>query len=147
MKPFRIAPGRGAGRGALLGVALAAALVTACGGDDKPPSLPRTTVYNRFAPRVELVDLAISDRAKARRVRELYIETEELFDKLAMNAAKELQPLATANHGPLTNEQIKGFFAHIRDEEGKTWKRYVAIQMELRKMLSRSEFARLDKVR
>jgi hypothetical protein len=131
-------------RFALVATLLAAA---GCGGDEKPPSLKRTTVYNRFAPRVELVDLAISDRAKAAKVRALYIEMETLFDTLAMNAAKQLQPLAKPGAGPLTNEQITGLFAQIRDDEAKAWKRYVAIQMELRGILGRSEFARLDKVK
>jgi predicted component of type VI protein secretion system len=130
-----------------LAVVLCVTAATGCGGDELPPSLPRTTVYNRFAPRAELVDLAISNRAKAAKVRALYLEMETVFDQLAASAARELQPMARPDQGPLTNEQIKGFFAHIRDEEAKAWKRYVAIQMELRSLLSRSEFARLDKVR
>lgn len=130
-----------------LAAALLGVVASGCGGEEKPPSLTRTTVYNRFAPRVELVDLAISDSAKATKVRALYIEMETLFDALAANAAKELQPLAKPGHGPLTNEQMRGLFAQIRDDEAKAWKRYVAIQMELRSTLSRSEFARLDKVK
>jgi hypothetical protein len=137
--------------GSFLRIALAVLLLalagSACGGEEKPPSLTRTTVYNRFAPRVELVDLAISDRDKAAKVRALYIEMETLFDALAVNAAKQLQPLAKPGAGPLTNEQIKGLFAQISADEAKAWKRYVAIQMELRSILGRSEFARLDKVK
>ena len=131
----------------MLATTLLGAAASGCGGEEKPPSLARTTVYNRFAPRVELVDLAISDRDKAAKVRALYIEMETLFDALAVNAAKQLQPLARPDHGPLTNEQIKGLFAQIGADEAKAWKRYVAIQMELRSLLGRSEFARLDKVR
>lgn len=131
--------------GLLAGVVLAW-VATGCGAKEPPPQLPTTGAHDRAASRIELVDLVVGDRARAARVRAIYVEIERLM--LATKAA-EAKELRTLGLGPCPREpeRTRAIFRRFREAEERALKRYVALQAELRKETSEAEFARLDAIK
>ena len=131
--------------GLLAGVVLAWG-ATGCGGKEPPPQLPTTGAHDRAASRIELVDLVVGDRARAARVRAIYVEIERLM--LATKAA-EANELRTLGLGPCPREpeRTRAIFRRFREAEQRALHRYVALQAELRKETSEAEFARLDAIK
>lgn len=131
------------GGGAL---ALVAAVVTsACGAHEPPPRLPSSAIHDRTASRVELVDFVISDRERARKVRALYQEIEEL-----MRAAQsvESRELAKVGFASLRSDgELRDCVAASREAELAALERYVQVQLAIRALTTPQEFARLDRIR
>jgi len=131
--------------GLLAGVVLAYA-TTACGGKEPPPQLPTTGAHDRAASRVELVDLVISDSARAARVRAVYVEIEQLMLTTKRAEATELRTLASG-HCPREPEETRAIFRRFREAEERALRRYVTLQAELRRETTAEEFARLDAIK
>jgi hypothetical protein len=118
----------------------------ACAKKDIPPSLPRTQIYQRFAPRVELVELTIKDQKRANTVKNLYIEIEDTFYEQGLSAAKNLKALS-GHKEQLTDNEVRDAFDRFRAGERAAYEHYIALQMKIRKTVNRDEFARLNELR
>jgi hypothetical protein len=130
-------------RDALL--ALLAAALLACGGEKPPAQLPSTAARDRVAARVELVDLVISDRERAAKVRSLYIAMDSLLLDTKRAQARQLALLG--GERPLSEQETRAGFAAVEQAESSALARYIELQLELRRFTTADEFARLDAIR
>jgi len=115
-------------------------------GADLPPSLPSTDAHLRSAARIELVDLVISDRSRAEKVRDLYMEIEELMVAVKVTTAGEIIKLGVENP-TRTDADTRAVVAKVRDADRAAFRRYVKLQMELRRTMTADEFAKLDAIK
>ena len=113
---------------------------------DLPPSLPSTDAHLRSAARVELVDLVISDRPRAEKVRNLYAEIERLMVDVKITTAGEIIKLGAENP-TRSDEETRAVVAKVRDAEVAAFRRYTKLQMELRRSMTAEEFAKLDAIK
>jgi hypothetical protein len=113
---------------------------------DLPPALPSTATYARFASRVELVDLVIADPARARQIRDLYLEIEASMLAVKRTNASQIARLG-AHERPPNEGETRALVKQVRDAEVAAFQRYIALQMELRRSLSAEEFAKLDAIK
>ena len=130
------------GGGAL---ALFAAVSASACAHEPPPRLPSSAIHDRTASRVELVCFVISDPERARKVRALYQEIEEL-----MRAAQTVQSreLAKVGSAPLRSDgELRDSVAASREAELAALERYVQVQLQIRALTTPQEFARLDRIR
>ncbi len=125
--------------------AFAALALPACGGEKPPAQLPSTAARDRVAPRVELVDLVISDPERAAKVRSLYIAMDSLILDTKRAQARQLAQLGAAR--PSSDEETRAQFAAVRQAESSALERYIGLQLELRRFTTADEFARLDAIR
>ena len=121
------------------------AVAVACGGTELPPQLATTAAQDRAASRVELVDLVISDRARAERVRELYVEIETLMRETKKAEAREL--VALGGPCPASDAQTRDAFRRFSDAEKAALKQYAGLQLELRRATTPEEFEKLDAIK
>ena len=126
-------------------LALLALGSSACGGEKAPPQLPSTAARDRVATRVELVDLVISDRARAAKVRSLYIAMDSLL--LDTKRAQAGQLALLRGERPSSDEETRTRLAAVRNAELSALERYIGLQLELRRFTTADEFARLDAIR
>ena len=126
-------------------LALLALAPCACGGEKAPPQLPSTAARDRVATRVELVDLVISDRARAAKVRALYIAMDSLL--LDTKRAQAGQLALLGGERPSSDEETRTRLAAVRNAELSALERYIGLQLELRRFTTADEFARLDAIR
>jgi hypothetical protein len=115
-------------------------------GSKLPPSLPSTDAHLRSAARVELVDLVISDPRRARKVRDLYVQIEELMLEVKKTAAAEIVGLG-AETPTRSDAETRAVVAKVRDADRAAFRRYVKLQMELRRSTTADEFAKLDAIK
>lgn len=113
---------------------------------DLPPSLPSTDAHLRFGSRVELVDLVISDRDRAKRVRDLYAEIEQLMVDVKRTTAGEILKLGVENP-TRSDEETRAVVAKVRTADIAAFRRYTKLQMELRRSMTAEEFAKLDAIK
>ena len=116
-----------------------------CGGEKPPPQLPSTAARDRAATRVELVNLVISDPARAAKVRALYIAMDSLMLDTKRAQAHQLELLA--GERPSTDEEVRARLSAVRDAESSALERYIGLQLELRRFTTAAEFTRLDAIR
>ena len=117
----------------------------ACGGEKPPAQLPSTSARDRVATRVELVDLVISDRERAAKVRSLYIAMDSLLVETKRTQARQIALVGAAQ--PTSDEETRARLATVRTAESSALERYIGLQLELRRFVTASEFARLDAIR
>jgi len=110
-----------------------------------PPRLPSTAIHDRTASRVDLVDFVISDRARAEKVRALYLEIEQLMLEAQAVEAREQAKLGSGSFRAET--EARASLRASRDAEFDALERYVAVQMEIRRLTTPKEFARLDAIK
>jgi len=110
-----------------------------------PPQLPTSSAYGRIAARVELVDLVISDPVRAEKVRALYVEMAQLMRNVRkaqvkglVSASVERSPTEAATHAAVDQ---------VEQAELAAFRRYVELQLEVRRSTSPAEFARLDAIK
>lgn len=127
-------------------VATAGFLGQAGCGSDRPPSLPSTDAHLRNASRIELVDLVISDRARAAKVQRLYAEIEDLMVDVKRTTASQLVRLGIENP-TRTDAETRAVVAKVRDTDEAAFRRYVGLQLELRRSMTADEFAKLDAIK
>jgi hypothetical protein len=125
-------------------LALLAIALHACGGEKPPAQLPSTDARDRVATRVELVDLVVSDPARAAKVRSLYIAMDALLLETKREQARQLAQLG--QEPPSTDEQTRARLAAVRNAESNALERYTGLQLELRRFVTAHEFARLDAI-
>ena len=130
------------GGGAL---ALVAAVVTSACAHEPPPRLPSSAIHDRTASRVELVDFVISDRERARKVRALYQEIEELMRAAQSVESRELAKVGSASLR--SDGELRDCVAASREAELAALERYVQVQLAIRALTTPQEFARLDRIR
>jgi hypothetical protein len=130
----------------VVAAALALLAATAC-SPDLPPALPSSAAYARFASRVELVDLVVSDPARAAKVRNLYLEIEASLLATRRTNASQIAALGARNRTPLDAESTRALVKKVRDAELAAFRRYIALQLELRRSLNAEEFAKLDAIK
>lgn len=126
-------------------LAFAALGLLACGGDKPPAQLPSTAARDRAATRVELVNLVISDPARAAKVRALYIAMDSLL--LDTKRAQAHQLALLGGERPSTDEEVRTRLTAVRVAESSALERYIGLQLELRRFTTADEFARLDAIR
>jgi hypothetical protein len=134
------------GRWALYALVLfAAASACACSVQKPPPRLPSTAIHDRAASRVELVDFVISDHARARQVRALYEEIEQIMRDAARVEAQELAKVGSAS--VRSEDELRASLAASREAELAALERYVEVELQIRALTTPQEFARLDRIR
>jgi len=130
---------------ALVAVAGLANALTACGGDKPPAQLPSTAARDRVATRVELVDLVVSDAARAAKVRSLYIAMDELLLDTKRAQARQLGLVGSEQMN--SDENARVALRAVSKAEASGLQRYIELQLELRRIVTADEFARLDAIR
>jgi hypothetical protein len=126
-------------------LALVALGLLACGGDKPPAQLPSTAARDRAATRVELVNLVVSDAARAGQIRALYIAMDSLL--LDTKRAQASQLARLGGERPSTDEEVRARLRAVREAESSALQRYIQLQMQLRRLATAQEFARLDAIR
>jgi hypothetical protein len=141
---FRISFERAAGT--VLALVLAGPLL-ACGSTPKTPSLPSTRMHNVASKRLGLVDLAVDDSDRAKKVRGLYAQIDALALEFTKQRQLHIDALTRLSETRVLPE------AEVRSELWKlcalgkqTFPKYLELQLELRKHLTADEFAKLNKV-
>lgn len=127
-------------------VSLACLLGDAGCGAKLPPTLPSTEALQRSASRVDLVDLVISDPARAAKVQRLYAEIETIMVDVKRTTSAEIVKLGAENPRR-TEAETQAVVARVRDAELAAFRRYVKIQLELRQSMNAEEFAKLDAIK
>jgi hypothetical protein len=120
--------------------------VTACGGREPPAQLPTSGALDRAASRIELVNLVVADPERAAHVRTLYVDIERLMLTTKQAQAKELRALA-APKDPRPPEETRAMLRRFREAEQGALEKYIAFQLELRRVTTPEEFARLDAIK
>jgi len=95
-----------------------------------------------------VIDLVVSDRARAERAKALLEQVEQAFvtaETLRRQAAETALGLSDA--GEPTDEEIRSSFRTMDEAASRAFQRYVAVQLELRQVLTRREFDKLKEVR
>jgi hypothetical protein len=126
-------------------LAFAVLLVSGC-GSSPPPQLPTTAVRDRAVSRVGLVPLVIDDEARAKRVRDLYEQMDALMLQAKRAEANQLVLLADRD-ATRTDDEKRARFAEFRAIERRALERYIGLQLELRRLTTPGEFARLDAIK
>jgi len=130
---------------ALVALAALASALFACGGDKPPAQLPSTAARDRVATRVELVDLVVSDPARAAKVRSLYIAMDELLLDTKRVQARQLALVGSDQMS--SDEKTRAALSAVSKAEASGLERYMQLQLELRRFVTADEFARLDAIR
>ena len=133
-------------RAVIRAVVASACVLSAGCGPDLPPSLPSTDAHLRMAARVDLVDLVISDPVRAAKVRRLYAEIEALMIEVKTTMSTEIVKLGYDKQ-TRTDAETRAVIDRGRDAEVAAFRRYVHIQLELRRCMNAEEFAKLDAIK
>jgi hypothetical protein len=95
-----------------------------------------------------VIELVVDDPARANKAKELLRRVEVAFVQ-AETRRKAAAGLAfgMAGEGEPTDEEIRAAFHMMDRASSEAFARYVTVQLELRKVLTRAEFEKLSKVR
>jgi hypothetical protein len=130
------------------GAVAAVVFAASCSSPVRPPSRPATRIYDRSMAQLGVIDLVVSDRARAERAEALLEQVEQAFvtaETLRRKAAETALGLSDA--GEPTDEEIRSSFRTMDEAASRAFQRYVAVQLELRQVLTRREFEKLKEVR
>jgi hypothetical protein len=119
-----------------------------CSKPARPPSHPDLDMRDRAATRIQLVSLIIDDPQRAAQVRSAYERIETLgvaLEKTRMAEAKQL--LELSGHRVLPENEIRTHLWKLREAGKAAYPKYVELQLEIRKLTTPKEFAKLDEVR
>jgi len=157
------APLRAFGRSARLRAragALAAACgvpaLLGCGGHTGPPRHPVAEMSARVTGRIGVIDLVVSDPARADRLRQVYLEIAELALEYDLARARSiLQARSLAGQRSTQAAPAAGSDADVLEhllapplEQGKAmFERYTTLTLEARSLLTEDEFETLNRVR
>lgn len=125
---------------------LAFALVLPACAEGPPPQLPTTDARDRAVSRVGLVPLVIDDADRAARVRALYERMDAVLLEAKRAQAQQLLLLADAN-ATRTDDEKRARFAEFSATERRALEAYIGLQLELRRVTTPEEFARLDAIK
>jgi hypothetical protein len=117
-------------------------------GSELPPRLPSTAIHDRTASRVGLVDFVIADRTRAKKVRALYVQIEQLMLEANDVYLGEARSQAQLGAGRVVAEsELRASVAVSRDAEMRALERYIALELAIRALTTPAEFARLDAIK
>ncbi len=129
-------------------VLLAACPLLACNVKSAPPRYPVAQLTVGGKAKADVVDLIVSDRERADRLRKIYSRIAALeyeFD-IARERAVEAPP-SPANHAAPTDRihaaQLERFLTPPLAESRAAFERYVTLVLEARRELREHEFERL----
>ncbi len=139
---------------ALVSVAACAAL--ACNVKSAPPRNPVADFTFSGKAKADVVDLIVADRARADRLRQIYLRIAALeyeFDlararavEKRLSAPRSESTTAAPGHGVSAGE-LERFLLPPLDGSRRTFERYVSLVLEARSLLTEHEFERLEIVR
>lgn len=95
-----------------------------------------------------VIELVVKDPARAEKAKSLLVQVEQAFvqaEDRRLDASRVA--LGLSESGEPTDEQIRAAFRMMEEAGQHAFARYVAVQLELRRVLTRSEFEQLSKVR
>lgn len=123
--------------------------LVACGEPEaRPPNHPTVAMKDRQVSRIQVVELVIADDGRARRVKQLLLDMEKLFQRFERERAAEARKLAELSaRREYPEADVRAAMQRIRGVGKRAYPAYVALQLELRKHTTPEEFARLDEVR
>jgi hypothetical protein len=137
-----------------LGASLA---LSACGGQAGPPKHPIAEMSARAIAKVDVIELVVSDPARAARLRQIYLGVWELGREFDLARARTLVQAraslaARAHQAPAsaagdTASAFEPALLPSLDVSTATLQRYTQLMLEARSLLTESEFHKLDAVR
>ncbi|HKO90830.1 MAG TPA: hypothetical protein VJU61_06755 [Polyangiaceae bacterium] len=110
----------------------------------------------RSTAKLELIDLVVSERTRAERVRAVYLELAALgrdFDlaraRAMLRSRDEWQRRTTveAQAAPVSPEALELFLAPPLADSTAAYDRYTTLMLEVRSLLREDEFEKLNRVR
>jgi len=153
-------PRAASGRPARLRAAFAAigcaSVLLGCGGHNGPPRHPVAQMSARATGRIGVIDLVVSDPARADRLRQVYLEIATLALEYDMARARSiLQARSIAAERSRQAAPAETNDATVLEhllapplEQGKAmFERYTALTLEARSLLTKDEFETLNRVR
>ena len=126
-------------------LALAVLALAGC-GNSPPPQLPTTSARDRAACHVGLVPLVVDGTARAERVRALYVQMDSLLLEAKRAQAAQLLLLGDPN-ATRSDDDKRARFAQFQALERRALERYIELQLELRRLTTPEEFARLAAIK
>lgn len=125
---------------------LAASL--SCGPPGRPPSRPATRIYDRSMAQLGVVELVVKDQARAEQAKRVLERVEQAFVEAEARRTKAAElAFGLSTKSEPTDEEIRRAFATMDEASNVAFARYVGAQLELRRVLTRTEFEKLSKVR
>jgi hypothetical protein len=127
-----------------------------CGGHTGPPRHPVAEMSARVTGRIGVIDLVVSDPARADRLRQVYLQIAELAIEYDLARAHSiLQARSLAQTRSAEAAPAEGSDADVLEhllapplEQGKAmFERYTALTLESRSLLTEDEFETLNRVR
>lgn len=123
-------------------------VLAACSKEQRPSNHPIASIYDRNVTKIELVALVVNEPSRAKKVRHIYEDIAQLLEELRLIRAKISERLTqNLDANTLDETQVRADVLELRKRSKQSYHRYVQLQLELRKHLTKEEFARLDKVR
>ena len=124
------------------------ALGCASSGDAGAPAHLVTGVEDRVRQRINRIELVIDDVERAEKTVGVYLELEKLVIGYRESLVRDQGELWKLETDPATDDEaLRVALAHSRENADGTWKKYVALQTQLRELLSKDEFERIDALR
>jgi hypothetical protein len=118
------------------------------GGEDKPPSHPIMAMEDRVRSRIDRIELIVDDGDRRKKVIEIYEALERLVWEYKRGRACMNEQLTGFDSDEIPSEdEIRGVLALRKKADANLTKRYVSLQLELRKNLTPEEFKRIDALR
>ena len=136
--------------------ALALSSVVACSSKEVPPRHPVAEMRARAEAKLDLVELVVSDPARAARLREIYRDAWQLghdFDLARARSLQQAHAVAAERTSPdaqlraLPDGALEGLLVPDLAIGRETFARYTALMLEARTLLSEEEFRKLDAAR
>lgn len=112
------------------------------------PNHPVRGMTDRVRSRINRLDLVFSDEVRAATVKTLYFELEDLvleYEARRLGFVQELSALQT--DAPDFEAKVAKVFAKAKNESEALMKRYIEVQLLLRKHVTPEEFAVIDALR
>jgi hypothetical protein len=110
----------------------------------------------RATAKLDVIELVVSDGARAERVRQVYLQLAALgqeFDLararsiLEVRSALEKRSTEAAEAAPASPDDLERMLAPPLEEAKALFQRYTALMLEARSLLTEDEFAKLNRVR
>ena len=118
------------------------------GGEAKPSQLPISTATDRTQHKIGRVDIIVSDADRATATKQTLRQIETLLADSAKAMAERRSALFAQDlTGEASQAAARELFAAERTQRAELWKRYVALQLQLRSQLTEDEFNQLSAVR
>jgi hypothetical protein len=127
-----------------------------CGGHTGPPRHPVAQMSSRATGRIGVIDLVVSDPARADRLRQVYLEIAELaleYDLARARSILQARSLAeerSAQTAPAAASDaavLEHLLAPPLEQGRAMFERYTALTLEAHRLLTEDEFETLNRVR